>query len=237
MVAVLTAGSERLAAKTTMPSESTILPTTDSEGRRVIDVSGLPDYGWDSSDPVWWGNLLVILIESTTMVLLIVAYFYIRRNFEEWPPPQPNVEPALYKPYPNLPIPTIELGMILAACVPMYLTDMAARKLQRGRVVLGLWFMFLVSVAAIVMRFYEFPGLHFRWYDNAYGSITWVILGTHLTYLLAQAAEFFIMALWLSRKPIDPKHGLDVTLAGGYWYWVAATWIAAYATVYIAPRF
>jgi heme/copper-type cytochrome/quinol oxidase subunit 3 len=220
-----------------MAVKSTILTTTDAEGRRVLDVSGLNDYGWDSADPVWWGNLLVILIETTTLILLIVSYFYIRRNFDEWPPPQSNSIPTMYRPYPDLPIPTIELAMIVLSCLPMYLIDMAARKLQQKKVVLGLWFMFLLTLAAIVMRFFEFPGLHFKWYHNAYGSVTWLILGTHLTYLIAQAAEFFIMALWLSRKPIDEKHALDVTLAGGYWYWVAATWIAAYATVYIAPRF
>jgi hypothetical protein len=29
---------------------------------------------------------------------------------------------------------------------------------------------------------------------------------------------------------------MDVTLAGGYWYWVAGTWILLYAVVYFAPR-
>src|SRR6476646_7646242 len=113
-----------------MPSEIAIpIETTDAEGRRVLDVSNLPDHAWDSQAPVWWGNTLLIFIESTTMLLLIVAYFYLRRNFEQWPPPQPNVEPPLYRPFPDLPIPTIELAMIILSCLPMYLTDMAARKL------------------------------------------------------------------------------------------------------------
>lgn len=223
-----------------MPAEPAIaIETTDAEGRRVIDVSQLKDYGWDSADPVWWGNLLLIFIETTTIILMIVSYFYIRRNFDEWPPPQPNTIPPLYHPVPSLPLSTVELVMIVLCCLPMYLIDMAARKLQQKKVVLGLWFMLAVTAAAIVMRFFEFrtENLHFRWDDNAYGSITWIILGTHLTYLLAMAAEFLIMALYLMRHPLDPKHALDVTLAGGYWYWVAATWIAVYLTVYIAPRF
>jgi heme/copper-type cytochrome/quinol oxidase subunit 3 len=89
------------------------------------------------------------------------------------------------------------------------------------------------------MRFLEMTPdrLKFRWDDNAYGSLIWVILGTHMTYLLAAAAEFFIMALWVTRHQFDPKHALDVTLLGGYWYWTVATWVLCYATVYLGARF
>ena len=205
---------------------------------RVLDVSGLPDHGHGTrATPVWWGNTLLIFIETTTMVLLLVAYFYIRRNFtavaagpvqHAAAPVPPAARPAGAD--------DRNWSLIVLSCLPMYWTDMAARTADSRRVVAGLWLMFAVAVAAIVLRFFEFPGLHFRWDDNAYGSITWTILGMHLTYLLAQAAEFFIMALYLMRHPLDPKHGLDVTLAGGYWYWVAATWVAAYATVYLGSE-
>ena len=38
------------------------------------------------------------------------------------------------------------------------------------------------------------------------------------------------------RHGIDEKHGLDVTLAGGYWYWVAATGVILYVVVFWSPR-
>src|SRR5207248_1070724 len=59
----------------------------------MLDVSDLPESGWDSNDPVWWGNLLAILIETTTIALLIASYFYLRRNFDEWPPPRIDEAP------------------------------------------------------------------------------------------------------------------------------------------------
>jgi heme/copper-type cytochrome/quinol oxidase subunit 3 len=215
---------------------SRAVESIDASGRRELDVSGLPDSAWDSRDPVWWGNTLLIFIETTTIMLLVVSYFYVRRNFNDWPPVQSNTPKAIYNPLPDLPIATVELILIVASCLPMYLIDMAARRENRRQVVIGLWFMLAVTIVAIVMRFYEFQHLKFRWDDNAYGSITWTILGTHLTYLLGAGAEFFIMALWLSRRPIDEKHALDVTLAGGYWYWVAGTWLLCYGVVYFGAR-
>jgi cytochrome c oxidase subunit III len=214
------------------------IQTLDANGRRVLDVSGLPNSAMDSYAPVWWGNALLMIIESMTVLLLLTSYFYIRRNFYEWPPPQPRNIPPLFHPYPDLLIPTIELAVMLGSCFLMYWTDIAARREQAGRVKVGLWIVLLISLAMIALRFMEMQSSHlkFRWDDNAYASVIWVILGTHLTYLIAAAAEFLIMVLWIMRHSLDPKHGLDVTLAGGYWYWAVATWVACYLTVYIGAR-
>lgn len=206
------------------------------DGRPALDVSGLPDSAFGPHDPVWWGNTLFIFIESMTVVLLLVTYFYLRRNFEAWPPVQPHTIPPQYHPVPALAIPTIELALVLLSCVPMVLIHRAAYRVRTAPVRLGMWIMFAVAVAAIVLRFYEFPGIHFKWNENAYASVVWVILGTHLTYLLAVACEFFIMALWVSLHALDEKHALDVTLIATYWYWVAATWLVIYVVVYWGAR-
>src|SRR5436305_9889345 len=124
--------------------------TIDASGRRELDVSRLKDSGWDSRDPVWWGNTLLIFIETTTIILLVVSYFYVRRNFNDWPPVQSNTPKAIYNPLPDLPIATAELILIAAACLPMYLIDVAARRTNQRQVVIGLWFMFAVTIVAIV---------------------------------------------------------------------------------------
>ncbi len=217
---------------------SDVIETIDAGGRRVLDVSGLPDSAIDSDAPPWWGNALLMCIESMTVLLLLVSYFYLRRNFDAWPPPQPDTVPPLYRPVPDLPIATTELVLIVGSCAMMYWTDMAARRDDAPRTKVGLAVMLAVSLVAIALRFVECRPAHlkFRWDDNAYGSLVWVILITHLTYLLAAAAEFFIMLLWILRHNLDRKHGLDVTLAGGYWYWVAVTWVACYLVVFVGAR-
>lgn len=210
----------------------------DAEGRRILDVSALPNSASDWREPVWWGNTLLIFIESTSIALLIVSYFYLSRNFQEWPPPQPNTFPPLFHPVPDLPIPTAELVLLLISGIVMYWTNGHARKDHQREVKIGVAVMLLVSLALVALRFLELtPGhLKFRWDDNAYGSIIWTIIALHLTYLIAGAAEFFIILVWVLRYGLDFKHGLDVTLMGIYWYWVIATWIICYATVYIGAR-
>ena len=62
-------------------------------------------------------------------------------------------------------------------------------------------------------------------------------LALHLTYQLAAAGEFLVMGAWVARHGLDEKHALDVTLAGGFWYWVAATGVVVYVVIFWGPRF
>jgi cytochrome c oxidase subunit III len=201
-----------------------------------INVSDLPDSAFDERSPVWWGNTLLILIESTTLILLLVGYLYCRQNFDEWPPPKTDVIPAIHDPVANLLWGTIQFFLLALTCIPMYLTDIAARQDDEPRVRKGLIFMFCVCIVSLALRWQEFHAVKFWWNDNAYASLVWTMLGLHLTYILAAAGEFFIMGLWTFTHELDPKHAHDVTLAGGYWYWVAATNALIYAAIYWFPR-
>ena len=204
---------------------------------RRIDASKLTDTAWDAQAPLWWGNLLMIFIETATMMLLFASYFYVRRNFWEWPPPRVDQGPPLLDPSPNLLAATLNMVMLAASCIVMYWTDQAARKTDRPKVTVGLAIMFAVTVVSIALRAIEFRDLHFRWDDNAYASNVWAILFMHLIYLLGGLGEFGVILAWcLLRKPFDEKHGLDVTLMGGYWYWLVGVWAIGYVIVFWYPR-
>lgn len=204
--------------------------------RAVIDASKLPDHGWDSDAPLWWGNLLLIFIETSSVALLLASYFYIRRNFWEWPPPRVSFLPHLVDPNPYLGAATIDTILVILACVPMYWTDMAARKKQRAKIILGLGIMLVVTLAAIGLRWHELRDVHFRWDDNAYASCIWWILGLHLFYLITTLVEFGILFAWGLVHPYEDKHALDVTLMGGFWYWVAGMWAIIYVVLWWYPR-
>ena len=96
--------------------------------------------------------------------------------------------------------------------------------------------MFVVTLINIAIRGREFYDVHFRWDDNAYASFVWGILFMHLVYLIGAAGEFFIMGLWAFLHGLDEKHALDVTLAGGYQYWMVGIWIPCYVVVFWYPR-
>jgi len=92
------------------------------------------------------------------------------------------------------------------------------------------------GVIASLLRCREFYDVHFRWDENAYGSVVWTILGLHLIYILTGIAEFALMAAFAARHGFEEKHGLDVTLMGGFWYWLAGIWVITYVIIYWYPR-
>lgn len=202
----------------------------------TMDVSDLLESGWDSHDPVWWGNLLAILIETTTVALMVATYFYLRRNFDEWPPPRINELPILYKPVPNLIFGTLNLLLLVGSCVVVYITDMTARLKDHNTLIRWLLAMLAIGCLSTLIRVFEFNQFHFKWNDNAYGSVVWWMLSLHMTYILAGTLEYFIMWAWIATHDLDEHHALDVTLAGGYWYWTAGTWVILYIVLYICPR-
>ncbi len=204
--------------------------------RQVIDVSALPDSAFDWRDPVWWGNTLAIIIESVTIALIVVAYFYIRRNYTVFPPPKVDLFPPIYDTAPLWKWGTTNLVLMLGGCVPMFIVDRYARHLRRWPCFVGLVLMLLLTVACCYVRWQEFHGLKFWWNDNAYASCEWIMLGTHATYLLAAGIEFFLMAAWILTHELDAHHGLDVTLCGGYWYWLSIVFLVVYLVLYVSPR-
>lgn len=203
---------------------------------RAVNVSALPEVRFGPHEPFWWGNALLLTIETVTMAMLVASYFYVRKNFDHWPPPRVDRMPALFEPVPDLGIATLNLFLLVGLCIPMAWADRAARRQDRKAVTIGLAAVAAVAIAASVLRFFEFPGLHFLWNDNAYASIVWSILGMHLIYLVLGVGELIMVLVWTLVRGLDEKHALDVTLTAGYWYWLVGTWIPLYLAVYWAPR-
>jgi heme/copper-type cytochrome/quinol oxidase subunit 3 len=220
----------------------------------AIDVSRLPATAFGARAPVWWGNTLMMVSESVSIAVLISCYAYLAVNNPEWPPPRGDRDPPILHPAPDLPPGTANLILILASCLPMYWLDQAARgrgwlarragfgprgenrdRLRRA-LAAGMAVLTLLGVGSLVLRWYEFPALLFRWDEHAYASIVWSLLFMHLLYLILAVAEAGIVVVWLLLHDLDEKHAVDVTLTAGYWYWTAGVGAVVYAVVYLAPR-
>jgi cytochrome c oxidase subunit III len=203
---------------------------------KVVEIGNLPSVAYGAESPLWWGNTLLLFIETTAFILLLASYFYIRINYLNWPPPRINLPPYWLHPLPRLMISSTNMIVLLISCIPAVMMHRASLKMNQAGVQFGLALCFVFGVAAILLRFYEFPGLILRYNDNAYGSITWMILGTHLLHLFVMTSEVLIVASYAFTKPMDQKHALDVTLTAIYWYWVAGIWILFYIIIYWFPR-
>jgi len=205
--------------------------------RPVLDVTHLPSDAFDHHAPLWWGNLLMIVIETTMFACLVASYFYIAMYTSPFPPPRASGPlPSLHDTTPDLPVGTVNMLLLLASCVPMYFADRAARRMEAIPVVVWLAVAVLAGVAAVALRAFEFPAMHFRWDSNAYGSVVWYFLGFHLLHLLSATVETLLLALWVWAKGLDQKHAKDATINAVYWYWMAGVWVPIYLILYFAPR-
>jgi len=203
--------------------------------RPIIDVSELPHHGFDTIDPVWWGNNWLLAIETSMFAITIATYFYLRQNFVQWPPPLAQLTASL-NPLPDLGFGTANTILLLVSCIPMIWVDLSARRGYVTGVQRGLLLCLLCGLAAIILRGFEFPAVKFRWDSNAYGSIVWFTLGMHTLHLITLTCETFLLTLWAFMREFDMKHRVDITALAIYWYWVVGVWIVLYGIIYFVPR-
>jgi cytochrome c oxidase subunit 3 len=205
--------------------------------RPAIDVSHLPQDTLDHRSSIWWGNFLLLMIETTMFGILVATYLYVRViDFKQWPPPLVDVQPPIYHPVPDLKVANINLALLLFSVAPMLVVDRACLKRRVGIARAGLVLCIILGLASISLRCFEFKALHFRWDSNAYGSVTWTILGMHLLHLITGTVENGLMAAWLFLHGLDDKHARDIRVGAVYWYWIAGVWLLLYGLVFWGPR-
>lgn len=195
--------------------------------RRVLDVSGLPDYAFGHQGLIWWGSASFMVIEGSMFMLLFAAYFFLRTRVPEWPPSVPTPDPTFA---------TIGTVMLLVSTIPNQLIKTAAEKLDLRRVRLFMPLLLAFNAAAIVLRGFEFPALGAPWDYNAYTSITWFLLGMHTTHLITDFADSAVLTALIFTGHAEPKRMVDVSENSLYWYFVVFSWIPVYLTIYFAPR-
>jgi cytochrome c oxidase subunit 3 len=204
--------------------------------RKTLDVAHLPTVVFDYRSPLWWGNLWGLTIETVVFGILVAVYFTAKMDLSPFPPPRADKLPFLYNALPDLLLPTVTLIVLLVSVIPAVWLDISARRMDEGAVKVLVIVTLIFNVALIVLRAFEFKSLHFRWDDNAYGSITWTILGMHFIHFIVLAAEDIYLAVWLYARGLDKKHALDITVTAVYWYWIAGVWILLYTLIYFGPR-
>ena len=204
--------------------------------RRTLDVSNLPATVLDVRSPLWWGNTLLLLIETTMFGILVAIYFTVAMNLSPFPPPRAERMPVLYNSEPDLFLPLIGLVVILVSLAPCIWLDISARRRDAGSAKIAISITLALNIAAAVIRYYEFDSLHFKWDDNAYGSITWMILGMHLLHIIVLGCEDIFLTVWLFTKGLDDKHSLDLTVTSVYWYWIVGMWVVLFPVIYLVPR-
>jgi cytochrome c oxidase subunit I+III len=198
-----------------------------SAERRTVDVSALPGYAFGHQGLIWWGTIGFMVIEGSMFVIALIVYFYLRIKVSAWPPSLPD---------PDYFYGTINLALVLVSCVPAALAKSAAERFDLRRVRLWLAVLTLFGIAAVVLRALEYPALNCRWDDNAYASITWVLLSLHTIHVATDVVDSAVLLALMSTGPITQPRFVDVSENSLYWYFIVLWWTPIYVTIYFAPR-
>jgi heme/copper-type cytochrome/quinol oxidase subunit 3 len=199
-----------------------------TKNRVVADLSELPLHGMGSASPTWWGTLAFMLIEGTGFALVIGVYLYLASLASVWP---------LSAPLPSLRPGTVLTLLLLVGLIPNILLARWAEREDLRKVRIGLVAMSVLGAVPLVLRWFEFPALHVSWDSNAYGSITWTMLGLHTTHLITDLADTLVLAVLMFTRHGDNKRRFgDVQDNAMYWNFVVLTWLPIYSCLYWVPR-
>ena len=196
--------------------------------RIVADLSQLPLHGMGSASLTWWGTLGFMLIEGSGFALVLAVYLYLASIAPEWPlgAPPPDLLPA-----------TFLTGLLLLSLIPNFLISRWAQQEDLGKVRIGLIVMAVLGLAPLVPRAYEFSALNVLWDSNAYGSVTWLLLGLHTTHLVTDLADTLVLlAVMFTRHGRNRRRFGDVQDNAMYWNFVVLTWLPIFACLYGVPR-
>jgi heme/copper-type cytochrome/quinol oxidase subunit 3 len=193
----------------------------------TLDVGALRTHAFGSSSTTWWGTIGMIVVEGMLFALTIASYFYLRGHAPEWP---------LRAPPPDLLWGTLNTALMLLSGLPNAWTKRSAERYDHRRACIGLWINTAIGVLLMAVRVGEFATLNVRWNDNAYGSVVWMLMGLHTGHLIADTYNTGVLAVLFSGGPVEGKRYVDVSENAGYWYFVVASWLAVYATVFWGAR-
>lgn len=196
--------------------------------RRVLDVSGFPTVAFGPKSLPWWATLGFIVIEGFTLLLMVAGYFYLRLNSYEWPPEG--------TPQPALPIPTVNMLLLLGIIFPMWNASHAASRFDRAAVARWLVVATLLTAVSVALRGAEIVALNVRWDENAYASAAWGVVVLHTTLIVVDLFETGALALLFLLGHAQKKHFPDASDAADYQYYLSIVWVPLYLIVYWSPR-
>jgi cytochrome c oxidase subunit III len=203
-------------------------PRLIPEPEPAIDAARLPRLAWGHATPIWWGVWGLMLIEGTVFALLIMVYLYLWRLAGSWPPDG--------VPLPGLTASTLNTAVLLASVPPT--VGMHRMALRQNRRETGWWLTVatLLTLASVALRGMEFAHANVRWDTNAYGSVVWMILGTHASHLIASALEDLLFCALVFFGSMEDKHFVTITASAIYGYFIAGAWLPLYVLLYWLPR-
>jgi cytochrome c oxidase subunit 3 len=201
--------------------------TASASPRIALDVGALRESAFGHHSVMWWATMCMIAIEGTAFALGITSYLYLKGRVPHWPPTGPA---------PGLLWGTVNVIILLASAWPNAMAKKAAERFDLRAVRVWMVVCLVFAVGFNGVRFLEFSHLNVRWDTNAYGSVTWFLLGLHTTHVLTDFLDSAVLTAVMCFGRVDEQRFVDVSENALYWYFVVVSWLPIYAVIYLAPR-
>ena len=195
--------------------------------RIVLNARQMPSYAYGHRSPIWWGTLGFAAAEGMGFAMAVGAYFYLVFVNGNWP---------LSAPAPDLLWSGLFTVAMLASLWPNHMAKRDGEREDLARSRRDLVIMSLIGIALLGLRIMEFSVLHVRWDQNAYGSITWVLLGLHATHLITDVGDTLVLLALMFTRHATGRRFSDVSDNAFYWYFVVGAWLPLYVLIYWVPR-
>jgi heme/copper-type cytochrome/quinol oxidase subunit 3 len=165
-------------------------------------------------------------VEAVLFASLIVSYFYLRFYASAWP------MGAISKP--NLLLPSIGAVILVVSSGPMLWADASIERGNVRNLMIGLAISFVLGVGFLTLKVVEYSGYDYDWTTNAYGSITWTIVGFHTVHVIAVLLKVAVVFAAAARGYFSAQRNLGVRINGLYWHFVVVVWIPLFFTLYLS---
>lgn len=168
----------------------------------------------------WWAAFFGVIALAHFVGALVVSYLYLRAGQATWPP-DGVTPPALTPPL----LATVATVVAAAAATAHRRLTATARPIAAMVAAAGTITIGLVAVGA---RLVGLGGVGFRWDDHVFGSLYWLIAGTHVLLVLAAVLG---SAASLAQHVIgahDEDDHDEIQVLQFTWWFVAVSAIALY---------
>ena len=174
--------------------------------------------------PLVFGVVVFLASESMLFAGLLAAWYDLRGANPVWPPLGTTSDVA------GATLGTVLLGL---GSVTMGIAQHSARTKRRGVARAMLLVTLALAIAFVYIALRDWHEANFHVDTNAYGTMFFVLTGTHLAHVLAGAILLFALTVFLGRPAFDADQQAGVEAIGYYWHFVFVIWIAVWATIYL----
>lgn len=174
--------------------------------------------------PLVFGTIVFLASESMLFAGLLAAYYYLRGWTSPWPPNGTELD------FPGMALGT---GLLALGSITMAIAQVAAIKRNRivARAMLGLTI--LAAFGFLYLELTDYYNANFTISSSPYGTVYYVLTGTHIAHVAAGVVLMAAMAIFLRRPAFTREHHAGVEAVAYYWHFVFAVWLALYSTIFL----